>query len=110
MGPDWRGVDWADSASPCPAASTIPAPKSSDSRMIDEYDIRMSLWPISVATFSSAPWMTLAVTGSTRRLARVAPPPFPSAGAWMAAAGFGDPPDGVAAADSVPLMGNPRWR
>ena len=106
MGPDWRGVDWADSASPCPAASTIPAPKSSDSRMIDEYDIRMSLWPISVATFSSAPWMTLAVTGSTRRLAA----PIPSAGPWMAAAGFGDPLDGVAAAGPVSLMGNPRWR
>ena len=77
MGPDWRGVDWADSASPCPCGSTRPAPKSSDSRMIDEYDIRMSLWPISVAMFSSAPWMTLTVTGSTGRLE---PParPFPA--------------------------------
>ena len=32
-GPGLEGVDWADSASPCPPASTRPAPKSSDSRM-----------------------------------------------------------------------------
>ena len=39
----------------------------------------MSLWPISVAMFSSAPWMTLTVTGSTGRLDRppeFLPPPF----------------------------------
>ena len=31
------------------------APKSSDSRMIEEYDMRMSFQPISTAMFSSAP-------------------------------------------------------
>jgi hypothetical protein len=62
-------------------------PKSSDSRMMLEYDMRMSLKPISIATFSSAPWMTLAVIGSMRLrraaarrlpspLARRAPFPF----------------------------------
>ena len=49
--------------------------------MIDEYDIRISLCPISVAMFSSAPWMTLVVTGSTRRFVPPARPlPFPPAG------------------------------
>ena len=42
----------------------IAAPKSSDSRMIEEYDMRMSFQPISTAMFSSAPWITLAVTAS----------------------------------------------
>src|SRR5262245_47252233 len=44
--------------------------------MMLEYDIRISLKPISIATLSSAPWMTLAVIGSTR-LRR--PAPLPSA-------------------------------
>ena len=35
--------NWADSAKPRPLASTRPAPKSSDSRMMEEYDIRISL-------------------------------------------------------------------
>jgi hypothetical protein len=34
--PDCSGVDWADSVSPRPSASTNAAPKSSDSRIIDE--------------------------------------------------------------------------
>ena len=35
--------------------------------MIDEYDMRMSFQPISTAMFSSAPWITLAVTASMGR-------------------------------------------
>ena len=34
--------------------------------MIDEYDMRASLWPISIAIDSSAPAITAAVIGSTR--------------------------------------------
>ena len=45
----------------------IAAPKSSDSRMIEEYDMRISFQPISTAMFSSAPWITLAVTASMGR-------------------------------------------
>ena len=59
--------------------------------MIDEYDIRMSLWPISVAMFSSAPWMTLVVTGSTGRFEPPSRPPAPGA------------------IVGVSFMVNPRW-
>ena len=45
----------------------IAAPKSSDSRMRDEYDMRMSFQPISTAMLSNAPWITLAVTASMGR-------------------------------------------
>jgi hypothetical protein len=41
------------------------APKSSDSRMIDEYAMRASLCPISTAIASSAPAITAVVIGST---------------------------------------------
>ena len=34
--------------------------------MIDEYDMRASLWPISIAIESSAPPITAVVTGSMR--------------------------------------------
>ena len=100
MGPDWRGVDWADSASPCPSASTSPAPKSSDSRMIDEYDMRMSLWPISVAMFSSAPWMTLTVTGV-----------HPAVGAAVAATGrhVGSAVSARAASGAAAAVAVRRW-
>jgi hypothetical protein len=56
--------------------------------MMLEYDIRMSLKPISTATLSSAPWMTLAVMGSMRlrrrdRALRAAPSPFALRGARL---------------------------
>src|SRR5690349_18585061 len=66
MGPDCKGVDCADSHSWRASESQITQPKSSDSRMIEENDIRASLWPISTAIESRAPAMTAAVTGSTR--------------------------------------------
>jgi hypothetical protein len=66
MGPDCSGVDCADSHSWRPCASQRTQPKSSDSRMIEEYAIRASLWPISTAMESSAPAITAAVIGSTR--------------------------------------------
>ncbi len=41
--------------------------------MIDEYDMRASLWPISIAIDSSAPAITAAVIASTRvRMSAVA--------------------------------------
>ena len=40
--------------------------------MIDEYDMRASLWPISTAIDSSAPAITEAVIGSTRVVRRSA--------------------------------------
>ncbi len=59
-------MDCDDSASCRAWPSQITQPKSSDSRMIDEYDIRASLCPISTAIDSSAPAITEAVIGSTR--------------------------------------------
>ncbi len=40
-GPDCSGVDWVDSHSWRRSWSQIAQPKSSDSRMIDEYDMRV---------------------------------------------------------------------
>src|SRR3954447_13633370 len=51
------GVE-SDSASTLPSASNSPAPRSSDSRMIDEYDIRNRTPAISLAIDDSAPPMT----------------------------------------------------
>src|SRR5438552_1606191 len=64
MGPSWSGVESAHSQICRPSASSRATPKSSDSRMIEEYDIRVSLWPTSRTMLSSAPAITRAVIGS----------------------------------------------
>src|SRR5947208_10737513 len=64
MGPSWSGVESAHSQICLPSASSRATPKSSDSRMIEEYDIRVSLWPTSMTMLSSAPAITRAVIGS----------------------------------------------
>ena len=58
------GVE-SDSQSSRPSASKMPAPRSSDSRMIDEYDIRKSTPAISLAIAWKAPPRTRRVIGST---------------------------------------------
>ena len=64
IGPSWSGVESAHSQICRPSASSSATPKSSDSRMIDEYAMRVSLCPTSRAMLSSAPAMTRAVIGS----------------------------------------------
>ena len=63
------GVE-SDSHSSRPWASKIPAPRSSDSRMIDEYDIRNSTPAISLAMAWNAPPSTRSVIGSTSTRSR----------------------------------------
>ena len=72
------GVE-SDSQSSRPLASKIPAPRSSDSRMIDEYDIRKRTPAISFAMAWNAPPSTRSVIGSTSTRSRSGGPGcFPS--------------------------------
>src|SRR5438477_634950 len=64
------GVE-SDSASSLPSASKMPAPRSSDSRMIDEYDIRKRTPDISLAIEANAPPITrmrIGVASSARAI------------------------------------------
>jgi hypothetical protein len=65
MAPMNIGVE-SDSASSFPSASKMPAPRSSDSRMIEEYDIRKSTPAISLAIEEKAPPMTRIRIGVAR--------------------------------------------
>ena len=58
------GVD-SDSHRVLKSVSNSPAPRSWDSRMIEENDIRYRMCPISSAMVSSAPLMTCNVMGSS---------------------------------------------
>ena len=58
------GVD-SDSHSVLKSVSNSPAPRSWDSRMMEENDIRYRMCPISSAMVSRAPLMTCSVMGSS---------------------------------------------
>ncbi len=67
------GVE-SDSHSSRPSASNTPAPRSSDSRMIDEYDMRNRTPAISLAIAWKAPPRTRSVIGSTSTRSRAGGP------------------------------------
>src|ERR1700683_1908958 len=59
----WSGVD-SDSHSVLKSVSNNPAPRSCDSRMMEENDMRYSTCPISSAMVCKAPLITWSVMGS----------------------------------------------